>query len=103
MASPPRSYRMALRWLTCRASDRVSRRVPSWREAASQSSSTAFMALRTSPPQAWAIYSGTPSSHSMGRGLSERTRSRARATAGSTSAAVTGLNSKTVLRLRRAA
>ncbi len=49
------------------------------------------------------MYPGTASSQTRGRGLSDFTRDKARSTAGRTSAAVTDLNSNTVLRLRRAA
>ena len=98
MASPPLSYRMALRWATCSASSRVRVSLPSLGSAAWLRSSTALMALRTSPPQAVAICRGTPASHSSGRGERSCWIFSARRTAGSASSGETGLNSNTVLR-----
>ena len=60
------------------------------------------MALRTSPPQDDAMVCGTVSSQSSGRALRPCTIESARSIAGSVSSAVSALNSKTVLRERRA-
>ena len=90
---------MALRWVIARASSRVRNILPSERRDAENISSTAFIALRTSPPQAEAMRLSTPSSSS---GVIPSRPARifiARSTAGSTSAAGTCLNSKTVERL----
>ena len=102
MASPPLSYRMALRWATCSTSSRVSISFPSLGMAAWHRSSTALMALRTSPPQAVAICRGTSCSQSRGRGERSCSIFSARRTAGSTSSGDTALNSNTVLRDSRA-
>ena len=70
--------------------------------AAEHKSSTALMDLRTSPPQAEAMWSTTPSSREMGCFWALAWREKARRTAWATSSGVTGLNSNTVLRLRMA-
>ena len=98
MASPPRSYRMALRWDSALASSSVSSRPPSLGTTASQRSSTALMDLRTSPPQPWATSAGTSGSHVRGRGVRVFMTSKARSTAGRISSAGTDLNSNTLLR-----
>ena len=68
--------------------------------AAENSSSTEFIALRTSPPQEAEICRTTPSASVSGVPRRAFIMSTARRTAPSTSRALTGLNSNTVERLR---
>ena len=75
---------------------------PSFRGAAENSSSTEFIALRTSPPQLWAICSAAPGSTTASMPSHLDIMSTARLTAGTTSAGGTDLNSNTVLRESRA-
>ena len=91
---------MALRWEIASASLRVKRTLPSSRFAAENSSSTEFIALRTSPPQAELILRRTPGSISGVTALRSARMFIARCTAGSTSYAGTCLNSNTVERLK---
>ena len=87
---------MALRWVMARASSRVIV-LP---RAAENSSSTALMALRTSPPQAALICVRASGSKDSGVSRSRLRSSEARSTACRTSSGSTGLNSKTVQRLK---
>ena len=91
---------MALRWVIARASSRVRNILPSERRDAENRSSTAFIALRTSPPQAELILRRTPGSISGVTALRSARIFIARCTAGSTSYAGTCLNSNTVERLK---
>ena len=93
---------MALCWAIWDASSLVKSSLPATGFAARLSSSTAFTALRTSPPQPVAMVRGTSSSQERGRTLCFCTMPRARSTAGTVSSAVRGLNSNTVLRESRA-
>ena len=74
--------------------------MPSSRFAAENSSSTEFIALRTSPPQAELILRRTPFSISGVTAFLSAKMPIARLTAGSTSYAGTCLNSNTVERLK---
>ena len=91
---------MALRWEMASESLSVNSTLPSSRFAAEKSSSTEFIALRTSPPQAELILRRTPCSISGVTELRSAKMFIARCTAGSTSYAGTCLNSNTVERDR---
>ena len=93
---------MALRCVALFASSSEISTAPPMRGEAEKSSSTELMALRTSPPQLWAMCSATPSSSRTAKPSRSESMPTARVTAGSTSSAGTVLNSKTVLRLSRA-
>ena len=69
---------------------------------AENSSSRAFIALRTSPPQEAEMCRTTSGSSASGASRRLLSSATARATAPSTSEAATGLNSNTVERLRMA-
>ena len=89
---------MALHWLSCTASSRVTYSPPSFGLAERYNSSTAFTALRTSPPHPAATVRGTSSAQSKGSWLRSFSMLSARTTAGMVSSTVSGLNSNTVLR-----
>ena len=93
---------MVLFWVSSRAASKVT---SMWGPPLSQAkveSSTAFMALRTSPPQWLAMWAHTPSSGRMGRPSSSASTRKARSTAFSISPLSTALNSNTVERLKMA-
>ena len=69
---------------------------------AENSTSTAFMALRKSPPQAMAMYSNAPSSGSARKAVRFSMKATARCTAFSAASAEICLNSNTVERLKMA-
>ena len=93
---------MAERCATVWASARVTTSRSPSRRAELSSSSTAFMDLRTSPPQAVAMCSRTPSSQSTSAPRRSPMSRMPRSMAGSTSTASMGLNSNTVDRLSTA-
>ena len=90
------------RWVTALASAMDRAIFPSCTGAAENSTSTALMALRMSPPQQEAMYSKAPSSGSAVTAIRCSKKPTARLTAFSAASGVICLNSKMVDRLRMA-
>ena len=93
---------MALFWVTVLASARVIGSVFPSGIPAENSTSTAFIAFRRSPPQAPAMYSKAPSSGAAFSAVRSSKKRTARFTACSAAEAEICLNSNTVERLRMA-